>query len=69
MFLILLQLQSQSDNGAKISSEWKNLMDSGMKELKGDCQCCANHGLSLVLTASNENGETRFVVSQKYIVM
>ena len=64
-----MQLQCQANNGAKISSEWKNLMDSGMKELKGDCQCCANHGLSLVLTASNENGETRFVVSQKYIVM
>jgi 7,8-dihydropterin-6-yl-methyl-4-(beta-D-ribofuranosyl)aminobenzene 5'-phosphate synthase len=34
-----------------VTHEWRALMRAGMKELTGSCQCCANHGLSLVLTA------------------
>ncbi len=31
--------------------EWRELMRAGMTELSGSCQCCANHGLSLVVTS------------------
>jgi 7,8-dihydropterin-6-yl-methyl-4-(beta-D-ribofuranosyl)aminobenzene 5'-phosphate synthase len=31
--------------------EWPALMRAGMRQLSGKCQCCANHGLSLVVKA------------------
>ena len=34
-----------------VTLEWRALMKAGMRELAGSCQCCANHGLSLVITA------------------
>jgi 7,8-dihydropterin-6-yl-methyl-4-(beta-D-ribofuranosyl)aminobenzene 5'-phosphate synthase len=34
-----------------VTLEWSALMRAGMRELAGVCQCCANHGLSLVITA------------------
>jgi 7,8-dihydropterin-6-yl-methyl-4-(beta-D-ribofuranosyl)aminobenzene 5'-phosphate synthase len=34
-----------------VTLEWPALMRAGMRELAGSCQCCANHGLSLVITA------------------
>ena len=48
-----------TENITQVSSEWANLMNSGMSELKGDHQCCANHGLSLVIKASKEGAEVR----------
>jgi 7,8-dihydropterin-6-yl-methyl-4-(beta-D-ribofuranosyl)aminobenzene 5'-phosphate synthase len=34
-----------------VTLEWPALMRSGMRQLSGKCQCCANHGLSLVVKA------------------
>src|SRR5579864_4103510 len=34
-----------------VTLEWPALMRAGMQELAGSCQCCANHGLALVITA------------------
>lgn len=34
-----------------VTLEWPALMRAGMRQLSGKCQCCANHGLSLVVTA------------------
>lgn len=34
-----------------VTHEWRALMRAGMRELAGSCQCCANHGLALVVTA------------------
>jgi 7,8-dihydropterin-6-yl-methyl-4-(beta-D-ribofuranosyl)aminobenzene 5'-phosphate synthase len=42
---------------ADVTLEWPALMRAGMRELAGSCQCCANHGLSLVITA--HRGSTR----------
>ncbi len=33
------------------NSEWSNLRKAGMTQLSGGCQCCANHGLALIVTA------------------
>ena len=40
---------------ANVVHEWRALMRAGMTELSGSCQCCANHGLSLVVTAYRGN--------------
>jgi 7,8-dihydropterin-6-yl-methyl-4-(beta-D-ribofuranosyl)aminobenzene 5'-phosphate synthase len=32
-----------------VTKEWDMLRLAGMKTLAGSCQCCANHGLSLLL--------------------
>jgi 7,8-dihydropterin-6-yl-methyl-4-(beta-D-ribofuranosyl)aminobenzene 5'-phosphate synthase len=37
-----------------VTLEWRALMRAGMRELAGSCQCCANHGLSLVITARRD---------------
>ena len=37
------------DNEPKVNSEWANLMNAGMTELKGGQQCCPNHGLLLLI--------------------
>jgi 7,8-dihydropterin-6-yl-methyl-4-(beta-D-ribofuranosyl)aminobenzene 5'-phosphate synthase len=36
-----------------VTLEWPALMRAGMRQLSGKCQCCANHGLALVITASH----------------
>ena len=36
---------------ANVTLEWPALMRAGMREMTGSCLCCANHGLSLVITA------------------
>jgi 7,8-dihydropterin-6-yl-methyl-4-(beta-D-ribofuranosyl)aminobenzene 5'-phosphate synthase len=36
---------------SNVVHEWRALVRAGMTELAGSCQCCANHGLSLVITA------------------
>ncbi len=41
----------------EFTSEWVNLRDAGMEQLSGSCQCCANHGLALIVTAFR--GENR----------
>jgi 7,8-dihydropterin-6-yl-methyl-4-(beta-D-ribofuranosyl)aminobenzene 5'-phosphate synthase len=32
-----------------VTLEWPALMRAGMRQLSGKCQCCANHGLALVV--------------------
>lgn len=44
----------------QVTLEWQNLVAAGMKEVTGSCQCCANHGLSLLIKATT--GETSKVV-------
>jgi 7,8-dihydropterin-6-yl-methyl-4-(beta-D-ribofuranosyl)aminobenzene 5'-phosphate synthase len=52
-FLVLVDncLDSLSTVPKHVTLEWPRLMRHGMKELSGEGQCCANHGLSLVVTA------------------
>jgi 7,8-dihydropterin-6-yl-methyl-4-(beta-D-ribofuranosyl)aminobenzene 5'-phosphate synthase len=42
---------SLSSVPGNVTLEWPLLMRAGMKELSGSRQCCANHGLSLMVTA------------------
>src|ERR1043165_6044619 len=57
-FLVLVDntLDSLSSVPHYVTLEWPRLMRHGMKELSGERQCCANHGLSLLITA--RRGET-----------
>ena len=34
-----------------VTLEWTALMRAGMRQLSGRCQCCANHGLAVVVKA------------------
>jgi len=36
---------------ANVTQEWPALMRAGMRQLSGRCQCCANHGLAVVVKA------------------
>jgi|ERR1700693_2340717 len=56
-FLVLVDncLDSLSTVPGYVSLEWPRLMRHGMKELSGEWQCCANHGLSLLITAKRGN--------------
>jgi 7,8-dihydropterin-6-yl-methyl-4-(beta-D-ribofuranosyl)aminobenzene 5'-phosphate synthase len=45
---------SLSTGPKNVTLEWPALMRAGMQELAGSCQCCANHGLSLVITARRD---------------
>jgi 7,8-dihydropterin-6-yl-methyl-4-(beta-D-ribofuranosyl)aminobenzene 5'-phosphate synthase len=38
-----------------VTLEWPALMRAGMRQLSGKCQCCANHGLSLVVKATRDS--------------
>jgi 7,8-dihydropterin-6-yl-methyl-4-(beta-D-ribofuranosyl)aminobenzene 5'-phosphate synthase len=42
---------SLSTSPPNVTLEWPALMRAGMRQLSGKCQCCANHGLALVVTA------------------
>src|SRR5689334_16077317 len=42
---------SLSTAPSNVTLEWPALMRAGMRVLSGKCQCCANHGLSLVVKA------------------
>lgn len=44
-----------------VTLEWRALMKAGMRELAGSCQCCANHGLSLVITARRHDIERKML--------
>jgi 7,8-dihydropterin-6-yl-methyl-4-(beta-D-ribofuranosyl)aminobenzene 5'-phosphate synthase len=50
-FLVLVDnsLDSLSSVPKHVTLEWPRLMEHGMKELSGEAQCCANHGLSLLI--------------------
>ena len=52
-FLVVVDncLDSLSSVPKYVSLEWPRLMRNGMRELSGEAQCCANHGLSLLITA------------------
>jgi 7,8-dihydropterin-6-yl-methyl-4-(beta-D-ribofuranosyl)aminobenzene 5'-phosphate synthase len=36
---------------SNVTLEWPALMRAGMRQLSGRCQCCANHGLAVVVKA------------------
>jgi len=42
---------SLSTAPSNVTLEWPALMRAGMRQLSGKCQCCANHGLALVVRA------------------
>ena len=47
---------SLSSNPENVSSEWKYLKQKGrLTELSGKATCCAHHGLSLLITAHQDN--------------
>lgn len=52
LVLIDNRTDSLSSVPANVTLEWNNLVRAGMKQISGSCQCCANHGLSLIVTAS-----------------
>ena len=37
--------------------EWVNLRNAGMEQISGAGQCCANHGLALIITARRDDAE------------
>jgi 7,8-dihydropterin-6-yl-methyl-4-(beta-D-ribofuranosyl)aminobenzene 5'-phosphate synthase len=41
---------SLSSNPGFVQAEWAAVRAAGMTEISGECLCCANHGLSLVVT-------------------
>lgn len=43
---------SLSTAPSNVTLEWPALMRAGMRQLSGRCQCCANHGLALIVKAS-----------------
>ncbi|MBI3452730.1 MAG: MBL fold metallo-hydrolase [Rhodospirillales bacterium] len=45
---------SLSSNPPFVQTEWVGLRAAGMAVLDGDCVCCANHGLSLVVAGEAE---------------
>ncbi|MEK9879534.1 MAG: MBL fold metallo-hydrolase [Paracoccaceae bacterium] len=49
--LIDNKTDSLSTTPANFTSEWSNLRKAGMEQLSGSCQCCANHGLALIVKA------------------
>jgi 7,8-dihydropterin-6-yl-methyl-4-(beta-D-ribofuranosyl)aminobenzene 5'-phosphate synthase len=48
---------SLSTGPKNVTLEWPALMRAGMREMAGSCQCCANHGLSLVITARRDGAQ------------
>ena len=48
---------SLSTGAKNVTLEWPALMRAGMREMAGSCQCCANHGLSLVITARRDGAQ------------
>ena len=52
---ILVLIDNKTDSLSSVPAhttlEWKNLMKAGMQQLSGSCQCCANYGLALIVTA------------------
>ncbi|WP_109353976.1 MBL fold metallo-hydrolase [Sphingorhabdus sp. EL138] len=51
LVLIDNQTDSLSSTPDNFRSEWSNLHKAGMSQLSGSCQCCANHGLALLVKA------------------
>src|SRR4051794_18648469 len=47
---------SLSSTPVFVTREWTRLQKRGMRRTSGAALCCANHGLSLVITAACPNG-------------
>ncbi|MCU1323485.1 MAG: fold metallo-hydrolase [Acidobacteriaceae bacterium] len=47
---------SLSSTPAFVAREWSVLQEAGLKVIAGDSLCCANHGLSLVITTHGTRG-------------
>lgn len=45
---------SLSSTAPEVTGEWQRAQQAGHVELSGDGHCCANHGLSLLLTATRD---------------
>jgi 7,8-dihydropterin-6-yl-methyl-4-(beta-D-ribofuranosyl)aminobenzene 5'-phosphate synthase len=41
---------SLSSTARFVTKEWEALRAAGMKRIEGACLCCANHGLSFVIS-------------------
>jgi len=52
-FQVLIDNVTDSLSSAppNVTLEWPALMRAGMRQLSGKCQCCANHGLALIVRA------------------
>jgi 7,8-dihydropterin-6-yl-methyl-4-(beta-D-ribofuranosyl)aminobenzene 5'-phosphate synthase len=52
-FQILIDNLTDSVSTAppNVTLEWTALMRAGMRQLSGRCQCCANHGLAVIVKA------------------
>src|SRR5689334_9441572 len=52
-FQVLIDNVTDSLSSAppNVTLEWPALIRAGMRQLSGKCQCCANHGLALVVKA------------------
>ena len=57
LFLVDNYLDSLSSVPKHVTLEWPRLMRHGMKEISGEGQCCANHGLSLLVTVYDGDAE------------
>ncbi len=55
--LIDNQTDSYSSKPSFVSPEFKNVLDAGSKELSGETLCCAQLGLSLLLTGHAADGK------------
>ena len=58
---ILVLIDNQTDSLSSVpdgfTHEWVNLHRAGMEQISGSGQCCANHGLSLIITARRGDTE------------
>lgn len=52
--LIDNRTDSLSSVPPEVKLEWNVLHDAGMQQMTGSCQCCANHGLSLIARATRD---------------
>ena len=48
---------SLSSTPSHVTKEWSALQGNGLRVISGDALCCANHGLSLMITTSGANGD------------
>lgn len=58
---ILVLIDNQTDSMSSVpegfTHEWANLHNAGMEQISGTGQCCANHGLALIITARRGDRE------------
>ena len=55
---------SLSSTPANVTREWAGLQRRGMRLMAGGSLCCANHGLSLVITARSHEPPTKLIAAR-----